>query len=542
VDGALAPSVVAVDRGATLGGVGTVGGIIANGGGAVAPGDNSIAALHVAAPGGGDVAFRPNSLFRVELNAAGQSDQILASGKATITGGVVQVAADPGVYKPSTIYTLLTANGGVFGVGGAQAPSHQIVQSSQFFSGLALTSSAPSNFASLQPMLAYDADDVYIEFPTAAPPGEIHASAVSAAFEDSRLPREAILDRLSQGAAAPCPLDASDCACDPVQSERRPDPAASKPYLPTKPRLPTKKPHPPKPRSCEPRQFEAWGQAFGDWGRIKGAGDAVSISHSTGGFIAGLDAKLTDGPAGDWRVGVAGGFTDDTIAARLSSGAFQSVFAALYGGAGLGAVQLRAGAVYGLDTTNTNRQVVYPTFAEALRSSYGGAIGQIFGEAGYRIAFANALDASPESTLVGFSHGWVEPFVGVAAVDIRQDGFAESGGATALTGFGRTYDFETTTLGLRSELASAAAPLTLRTMVGWRRAYGALAPIVLESFAGSAGPVAVSGVAIDRDALAAEVGLQYRIAADVSFGLSYSGQFGRRSLDNAVKARLDVNF
>src|SRR5690606_29597677 len=119
--------------GGKLGGGGTIGNLSVSGG-IVAPG-NSIGTLHV-----GNVGFNPGSIYQVEVNAAGQSDQIVASGAATINGGSVQVLAEAGNYAPQTQYTILTASGGRTGL----------------FSGVT------SNLAFLDPFLSYDANNAYL--------------------------------------------------------------------------------------------------------------------------------------------------------------------------------------------------------------------------------------------------------------------------------------------------------------------------------------------------------------------------------------------
>src|SRR6185437_216517 len=69
-----------------LQGVGTVGDTVVNG--TIAPG-NSIGTLNVA----GNITFTPGSIYEAEVNAAGASDKIVASGTATISGGSVKVLA-----------------------------------------------------------------------------------------------------------------------------------------------------------------------------------------------------------------------------------------------------------------------------------------------------------------------------------------------------------------------------------------------------------------------------------------------------------------
>lgn len=108
VNGTL-PSVVTVNGG-YLGGTGTVGGLVVSSGGTVAPG-NSIGTLNV----NGNVAFNAGSTFQVEINAAGQSDRIAATGTATLNGGTVQIVPLGAGFIANTQYTILTATGGVSG-------------------------------------------------------------------------------------------------------------------------------------------------------------------------------------------------------------------------------------------------------------------------------------------------------------------------------------------------------------------------------------------------------------------------------------------
>jgi outer membrane autotransporter protein len=198
-------------------GNGSVGGLNVVSGGTAAPG-NSIGTLNVA----GNVSFGPGSIYRVETNAAGQSDKILAAGTTTLAGGTVQVLAQNGNYARQTRYTILTANGGVAGT----------------------FANVTSNLAFLTPTLSYDPNDVFLtlnrndaSFASVAQTpnqrsvagaldrsslssrlvqavinlsgagalqafdalsGEIHGSVQSAIIDDSRYIRQAVLGRLRQ--------------------------------------------------------------------------------------------------------------------------------------------------------------------------------------------------------------------------------------------------------------------------------------------------------------------------------------------------------
>ena len=251
--------------------------------------------------------------------------------------------------------------------------------------------------------------------------------------------------------------------------------------------------------------------------------------------MIGGDVSARGFMGGDWRFGLAGGYTNDriTVSQRLSSATFESVFGGAYAGASFGSLQLRVGALYG--TNSTNRQVIFPGFSDALSSSNGGYTAQAFGEAGYRVELSRL-------GFTGFSRASVEPFAGAAAFLIHQNGFTEGGGASALTGLGRDFDIQTTTLGVRSELAFASLPVSVTTTLGWRHAYGDVVPSVLLAFQGGAQSFSASGVPIDRDAFVAEAGLNYAVSSAFSVGLSYSGQFGQRATDNAFKGNVNLRF
>jgi len=128
------PGAVTVNSGGTLSGNGTIGGLVAFGGGTVAPA-SSFGTLNV----NGTVFFASGSAYQVNTNAAGQANMILATGGAKLAGGTVNVVASAGNYAPQTTYTILRAST----VGGT-------------FSGVT------SNFAFLTPTLSYDASDVFL--------------------------------------------------------------------------------------------------------------------------------------------------------------------------------------------------------------------------------------------------------------------------------------------------------------------------------------------------------------------------------------------
>ncbi|MGD0187181.1 MAG: autotransporter domain-containing protein [Roseiarcus sp.] len=475
---------------------------------------------------GGSLVLLPGSTYQVAIGSNG-ANLIQVGGAATITGAAVVVA---GVgYNPTlgSPYTILTANGGVTGAFG----------------------SVTDDLAFLTPSLSYDSDDVFLtltrngvafggvattpnQLATAnaigagatgsdlsqallpqsaagarqafdALSGEIHASAVSAAFDDARLPREAVLDRLANPSDAPATGAVAGFAAAN---------AIAAPNLPS-------------------QAFAAWGQAFGSFGRIGGDGNAAALDRSVGGFILGADAS----PDNSYRLGVVGGYTQSTLSldARASSGHVDSTFAGVYGGTSFNALQLRGGALYAYNRYGTDRSVAFPGFNDAESAGYGGGTLQAFGEVGWRIGLSGLSGRTS-----------IEPFVGATAMHIGAASFSEAGGAAALNGATVGYEYSATTLGARAEAALFDnAPLVARGMLGWRHVFGNVTPTSVLAFASApSNPFAVAGAPIARDSLAVEAGVGWRLTRQATIGVFYSGSLAARDEDNAVKGKLDVAF
>jgi outer membrane autotransporter protein len=524
VNGSLANSLVTVSGGGILGGSGTVGAIAANAGGIVAPG-TSIGTLNVA----GNVVFASGSIYRVEVNAAGQGDKLLAGGAATISGATVQVLAAAGNYSPSTSYTILTATGGVSGT----------------FAGVT------SNLAFLNPSLTYDANNVNLlltrnstSFPSvgitpnqiaaaggveslgagnavnnavlnlSAPQarsafdqlsGEVHASVKSALIEDSRFVRDAAINRLRSAFGA---VGASSGPLAAYAADGKPVTVAA---------------------TTDGLAF--WGQGFGSFGSTSGDGNAAKLSRSTGGFLAGGDGVAFDGA----RIGALGGYSRTTfdVKDRGSSGYSDNYHFGLYGGSQWGALGLRTGAAYTWHQIDISRSVAFAGFSQQMSSRYDAGTAQVFGDLGYRI------DAG-HSAVGGLAF---EPFANLAYVNLRTGGFSEIG-APALTGRSDSTDVTFSTLGLRAstDFSLNGMAATARGSLGWRHAYGEVTPTSLLAFAGGGSSFNIQGVPIAQDSAVVDAGFDVVVARNVSVGFSYVGQAASHAQDHDFKANLNWKF
>ena len=122
--------------------------------------------------------------------------------------------------------------------------------------------------------------------------------------------------------------------------------------------------------------------------------------------------------------------------------------------------------------------------------------------------------------------------------------FNEIGGPAALSGAGRAYESNATTLGVRFESARIGGlPLIARGMLGWRHAFGVITPQETMAFESApSNPFVIAGAPIARDSLAAETGLDWRLNRRATIGLFYSGELARNANDNAVEGKVEVKF
>ncbi len=424
VNGSLV-STVFVNAGGTLMGNGFIGGLVVGPGATVAPG-NSIGTLTV----NGNVTFLPGSFYQVEANAAGQSDKILASGAAALSGGTVQVLAENQAYArqtrslsydPNDVFLTLNRNDTTF-ASIAQTPNQRAVAGaldrSPLFSPLV---QAVVNLTGASALRAFDALS-----------GEIHGSVQTTMIDDGRYIRQAVLGRLRQAPYASGAMAAlgtggpmlayadSFAAADSVLGYAD----AKKPAFPIK--------APPLGAPAQTPDLTFWAQGVGAWGKINSDGNAADVGRNLAGFFTGFDRRF-----GEWRLGAAAGYTNSSLSmsARASSANIDTAYLAAYAGTGFGAWNFRSGATFAWNTIGTSRSIVFPGFAEQASARYGAGEGQVFGELGYGMTFGGIA---------------AEPFAGLAWVHLDTRGFTETGGVSALTGTGNKDDVGYSTLGLRA--------------------------------------------------------------------------------------------
>jgi outer membrane autotransporter protein len=336
--------------------------------------------------------------------------------------------------------------------------------------------------------------------------GEIRASAKSALVDESWLLRNAVNDRLRAafGAVGAQPMATLDYGFSADLA-----PSATGPM----PRL----------RSD---RFAIWGQGYGSWGRSDGDRNAAKLTRSTGGLMVGADAAVFD----TMRFGVIAGYSrsEFDVNSRLSSGESDNYHLGLYGGGQWGSLGLRTGASYTWHDIETRRTVAFSGFGDGLKSDYDAGTAQVFGELGYRVDLGKVA---------------LEPFAGLAYVNLHTDGLRETGGAAALAARSDDTSLGYSTLGLRASttLAVQGMDLTLRGGLAWRHAFGDVTPTATLAFAGSSS-FTVAGLPIAEDAAVVEAGLDLAISPSAALSLAYTGQLASDAQDHAFKGVLAVKF
>lgn len=528
VNGSIASSsAVTVNPDGALGGNGTFGNVI-NNGGTVSPG-NSIGVIHV----NGNLNMSPSSKYYVEINGS-TSDIVTVAGSANIQSSVFEIAHDSNTAAapvlPGKTYTILTTGGGLANttpaVGIADFPFLNFKLNGDGFNAYLTTSRGAGAFAELattpnQKAVADALDTMAASNPlwqqvvgateagaraafTSLSNASIHANAASVLSDQSHYIRDAVTDRLRQDFA----YGTGSAAMDGILALAPVTPSNAYAAFPSDS----------APMSVATRSltqvYAVWAQALGSRGSLKGDGNAAQTNQSLGGVISGIDLTFNE----TWRVGLAGGYSQSIFKSQgvAASGSSDNYHIALYGGGQAAAWGVRGGASFSWSDLATSRQVNVINISGTQRGDYAATTAQVFGEIGHRFRFEGSA---------------FEPFAAIAYVHV--DGTVKETGNAAVfgsTGLDTTY----ATLGLRGA-APLTSKLTARGTLGWRHAFGDVTSLATLAFRSGGAAFTLAGVPIARDALVADAGLDLALAPNATLGLSWTGQFARQSRDNAVK-------
>ncbi len=369
---------------------------------------------------------------------------------------------------------------------------------------------------------ATDGNDVVLTLVAIVPPdsgadpdgvsGGIHASIAGILADENRYVREAVLGRLMQAtytnnASQVASLGASGPQVASLDSQAMSLGTAGDGYA-----APAYGPG-----------VAFWTRAYGAWADFDGNKNAASAERDLGGFLSGMDARVS----GTWRVGLAAGFSqsDISVDAQHSAADVESFNLAGYAGGMAGPFSVRTGGAWAFQEIDTSRAVVAPGFFAREKASYDADTGQIFGEVAYPMPMGSTA---------------LEPFAGLAFVQVETDSFTERGSAlVALNSRGIDFDVGYSTLGLRaaSTMHWNSMVVTPHVSAAWMHAFDDVTPSAALAFAATGTGFVVTGVPLAENSLLVEAGLGLNLSPTATLGVSYSGQLASDLIDNAVKGR-----
>ncbi|MDP3551085.1 MAG: autotransporter domain-containing protein [Novosphingobium sp.] len=507
VDGVLTQSTVTVKAGATLGGNGRVGGLIVENGGRVAPG-LSPGTLTVE----GDFDLLAGAVYKAELSSAGH-DLIEVNGAANIAGDLELIPLDTfTTFNTELALISATSQTGSFAnvigldrFGAAFAP--KLVGDG---TTLSLRLAPASLSAQLDSSLGGNALDVATALDQSVSAGynpqglfalfnqgqnlsaalgqlsgELHSAGRRVLLQDTRVVREAVLDRLNAGISV--------FGNEAVTSDNG------------------------------EKVVTAWHRLSGAWSTASADGNGSRFTTDQTAVMTGLDLAMVG-----FRVGAMFHHSQsDLNLAALGNAKLFSTGGAVYAGwrqdngpaIGVG------GSIAG-NSTRSTRTVSAPGLGQTLTSRVGGTTYQLFGEAAFDLARADNLR--------------LEPFARLAHTKLASGSLNETGGPAALSARKQSAQLTQATMGLRGSYSVKAA--TLSGYAGWQRSGGSRTGSTDLGLSGASSTASIAAAALDKDALALDMQARISLTNKVTLGAGYRGLIGRNNKDHGARATLTIGF
>ena len=562
-------SAASIKAGGTLGGDGTLGQTEILSGGHISPGDGTIGTLTLKRY----LNFVGESFYDVDIAGDGRSDQLLVSGKTTISDQAkVQVTAlDPQTsYKTGQSYRILTSEGGIDGqfAGAISKSAFLDVALKQSTDAVDLTiaqketggenpggenpggenpggenpggenpggenpggenpggeNPGGENPGSGKPGIFQTVANTSNQWNTAGALSTLTQNGPSLALYNSLLvlsapqAREAF-DQLS-GEVYPSVqsnLIAGSTQLFNVLNQRM-QRAFDNDSLPIPPLAMSLVQQP------EQQNNGVWGQTFSSWSRTRDNGNAGKLDGNTTGFLLGADRKLADHNV---RVGGYFGYSrgDYDVDSRHSSTDTDNYHLGLYAAGQQNAFSLRGALGYTWHKIEGERNVDFSGFSDRLKSDYDANSLLAFTEAGYRFG-------QPAMN--------VEPFINLSWIRLHTDSFREDGGAAALSVRNETMNTFYSTLGMRG-VTELPKNVNLYGSLGWQHAYGDKNTSSRMAFAGSDAFI-TQGQAVDEDVMVGDIGVSVQLSRAATLDVGYQGQLGQDTRINSVNANLRWSF
>ncbi len=266
-----------------------------------------------------------------------------------------------------------------------------------------------------------------------------------------------------------------------------------------------------------------WSSGLAHEGSLSGAG-VGTLDHSGGAAVFGADID-----AAGWRFGLVGSHGRSGMTGPAASLDVSTWQVGLYAGRELGRVTLRSGLLHGRHGIDSVRHVSFQGFDDRLAAVYDAYSTSAFGEIGYRLVEAPGMR--------------VEPFAGLAHVALRTSGYAEEGGAAALSAAPQADGATLATLGVRArtDIVVEGRRIGVGGSIGWRRVLGDAGFATSHAFAGGEA-FEIAGVPLARDAALVGLDLDMPFANGGTLTLGYRGQVAGSAAQHTFDAGFGLSF
>lgn len=507
-----------VHSGGTLSGSGSIGGLVAESGSSVAPGDFSVAGkgtLNV----NGDIYLNRGSTLNISVGSDGATSGLDSSGSATLGGNVIfgrnhrgiPLTVDETIALLGQSSTFLKADSGVNGQFDTVEPRYQFIgaeldyrktevnvtfkDSQKRFKRAAANNNESAVADAVQEQgfdkplhnnIFVSTHDDNVSGALSQLTGDIYASLQTSLLLDNNQTRDAVQQRMANVFTGQVGLPSQ--------------------------RLNTSLPR------------GVWGQLYNANARWNSDNNAQGMKRSLTGFITGIDSQTGD----DWHFGFFTGYMHSSVQSGNSSASINTYQLGAYGGREWDKLKLSFGASAGMHDISSSRSFSFKEINDRNRADFKGSSYQAFAELSYDI----------ETQLAR-----ITPFAGLAYSHLKLNDFTESATSSSLSGATSKTDMVSTTLGLRlGQTYALSDTVSLGTTVsaGWQHNSNAQ-PSARLSVADSKS-FKIDGLAPARDALILQAGLQLNLKQNISLGLSYQGQLAKRVNDHTIKADFIYRF
>jgi outer membrane autotransporter protein len=547
INGSLTSAVVVVSNGATLGGAGTVYGAVESHG-VISPG-NSISNFNIV----GSLNMT-NSIYNEEVNAAGQSDRIVVSGSpgtAMISNAVVVVLPAHEVYGTSTVYTNLTATGGVFGTNASISISTNVFSfpswlgfaaSLQYVGTNTVTTTLSRNSFATSAGNTHNRNSVagaldgivltpgslsnlvseffWLGSASAARAaldsmsGEIHGSLGMLDVQQQNVFNNSIARRTGRISAGG--EGSGYASAKPVQLASADDSTL-----------------PPMRQEEEPLAWDIWLQGFGSFGHLDGDGNASGGNYTISGTSGGLDYRLSP----EMLVGLAVGYSHNSasVGGPGASGSVDAIQFAGYGGYVSGPWHLDGIFSYGFLQTDTKRLISVGSIQQTASGSYDGGVYSLSTEGGY------AFEAGPMT---------IEPTLGLNYTHLSQNSFHETGTASD----GHNYGLDVHSVKMDSFRSAVGVRLTAQfgekgdvqfvpeLRAGWEHEFLDKTADMNARFVGGSGDFNVHGVELGADSGVLGGGLTVSFNESIQGFVNYDARMNERLSSHTISGGLSYSW